>query len=105
MKETNDELIQRLKQLEEENARLRQAGGRSQPIPTREDEYKGNPILIFERPFRPFSLGLKNWGLLKPAGRILKPSFQNTKRKKVTNSLAAKHHPSITVTAKTQKFE
>ena len=54
----NEKLLKRLRDLERENARLRQKAG-DQKITAREEDYKGHPILTFEGPFRPFSLGLK----------------------------------------------
>jgi hypothetical protein len=53
-----EQLLKRLQQLERENARLRKKTG-DQTTTTREDEYKGHPVLNFDGPFRSFSLGLK----------------------------------------------
>lgn len=53
-------MLKRLQELEEENARLRNATKLTPPKPTvTESEYKGHPTLTFEGAFRPFSLGLK----------------------------------------------
>jgi hypothetical protein len=52
------EMLKRLRELEEENARLRSAVKPAKPTVT-ESEYKGHPTLTFEGAFRPFSLGLK----------------------------------------------
>lgn len=54
------EMLKRLQELEEENARLRNAAKLATPKTTvTESEYKGHPTLNFEGAFRPFSLGLK----------------------------------------------
>lgn len=59
-KTDEQEMLKRLRELEEENARLRSAAKGSAPKPTvTESEYKGHPTLNFEGAFRPFSLGLK----------------------------------------------
>jgi hypothetical protein len=52
------DMLKRLRELEEENARLRSATKPAKPKVT-ESEYKGHPTLTFEGAFRPFSLGLK----------------------------------------------
>ncbi len=52
------EMLNRLHELEAENARLRRAAPTAAPKVT-ESEYKGHPTLTFEGAFRPFSLGLK----------------------------------------------
>lgn len=52
------DMLKRLRELEEENARLRSAAQPAKPTVT-ETEYKGHPTLTFEGAFRPFSLGLK----------------------------------------------
>ena len=54
------EMLKRLRELEEENARLRNAAKVTTPkVTVTESEYKGHPTLNFEGGFRPFSLGLK----------------------------------------------
>lgn len=54
------EILRRLRLLEEENARLRRATNDSgKKVMVVEGEYKGHPTLSFQGPFRPFSLGLK----------------------------------------------
>ena len=59
-KANEQEMLKRLRELEEENARLRSAATLATPKPTvTESEYKGHPTLNFEGAFRPFSLGLK----------------------------------------------
>ncbi len=57
-KADEQEMLKRLRELEEENARLRSAAQSAAPTVT-ESEYKGHPTLNFEGAFRPFSLGLK----------------------------------------------
>lgn len=59
-KADEQEMLKRLRELEEENARLRNAAKSATPKTTvTESEYKGHPTLNFEGGFRPFSLGLK----------------------------------------------
>lgn len=61
VKTDEQDLLKRMRELEEENARLRSATPSAppkQPAVT-ESEYKGHPTLTFEGAFRPFSLGLK----------------------------------------------
>jgi len=67
--DANQELILKIKELEEENARLRQGPKRAETVTCREGEYKGNPVLTFEGPFRPFSLGLKKLRVVKECGK------------------------------------
>ncbi len=53
------ELEKRLRQLEEENARLRSASLRPREFTVREDSYQGHPLLVFERPNgQQFKLGV-----------------------------------------------
>lgn len=55
---TETDLERRIRELEEENARLRKKNTLGGEYNAREDTYKGSPILVFERPnSRPFSLG------------------------------------------------
>jgi hypothetical protein len=56
------ELRRRLRELEEENARLRM---KSERVIVTEGEYKGHPTLTFEGPFRPFSLGVRKLSIIK----------------------------------------
>ena len=59
-KADEQDILKRMRELEEENARLRSAAQSATPKPTvTESEYKGHPTLNFEGAFRPFSLGLK----------------------------------------------
>lgn len=60
-----NDLARRIKELEEENARLRESATRPVAITCRETEYKGNPMLTFEGPFRPFSMGVKKLNAVK----------------------------------------
>src|SRR5690349_13886914 len=61
MNDETEDLRNRLKELEEENRKLRegQQPGRSSAISTRIAMYKGHPVISFEGPFRPFSLGVR----------------------------------------------
>jgi hypothetical protein len=59
-----DELKKRLDTLERENSRLRGAAKKPQETTTVVGTWKGHPILRFEGPFRPFSIGLKKASLI-----------------------------------------
>lgn len=65
-KQNDQELLLRLKALEEENARLR-AGSTNQKakLIVTEGDYKGHPTLTFEGSVRRFSLGLTKLRALK----------------------------------------
>lgn len=53
------ELERRIRELEEENARLRSRNSRAGEYTAREDDYQGTPVLVFERPSgKPFKLGV-----------------------------------------------
>ena len=54
------ELEKRIKQLEEENARLKSNGAKPAEFSAREDSYEGHPTLVFEGPLmrKTFTLGL-----------------------------------------------
>jgi hypothetical protein len=54
------ELEKRIKQLEEENARLKSKGAKPTEFSAREDSYEGHPTLVFEGPLmrKTFTLGL-----------------------------------------------
>ena len=59
----NNEILNRLKALEDENLRLKQqVEQKSQAkmeTTTRISDYKGNPVINFEGDFKPFSFGFK----------------------------------------------
>ena len=61
----NDEILRRLKALEEENLRLKKQLQTTEtpievkPTTTHVTLWKGHPVIRFEGPFRPFSLGLR----------------------------------------------
>lgn len=62
-------LIRRIKELEEENARLRnelKLKSENEPSVT-EEEHKGHPVLTFGRYCHPFSIGLRQLQVLKQA--------------------------------------
>lgn len=65
----NQEMLKRLQELEEENARLRSAAksDAGKELIVSEGEYKGHPTLTFEGPFRSFTLGLKKLSVIKSA--------------------------------------
>ena len=70
MTDTNtQEVLRRLKELEEENARLRSMTNDREPKPltVKEGDYKGHPVLTFEGPCRPFSMGLRKLAIIKQA--------------------------------------
>ncbi len=59
------EMMKRLKALEEENAKLKKAYTPSAPLTVTESEYNGYPTLTFEGPCKPFSLGVKKLSIVK----------------------------------------
>ena len=53
------ELERRIRELEEENSRLKSKASRAGEYTAREDNYQGIPMLVFERPSgKPFKLGV-----------------------------------------------
>ena len=68
-KSDEQEMRKRLRELEEENARLRSAvkPSASAKLVVTESGYKGHPTLTFDGPVRPFSLGLRKLQLIKEA--------------------------------------
>jgi len=64
-----NEILKRLRALEEENARLRRLAGShdAKELTVTEGEYKGYPTLTFEGPFRTFTLGVRKLSVLKQA--------------------------------------
>lgn len=67
-KQNDQDLLKRLKALEEENARLRAASAKEQAkLIVTEGEYKGFPTLTFDGSVRRFSLGLTKLRALKEA--------------------------------------
>ena len=61
---TKEELEERVKELEEQNRRLRDGGSPNQ-ITVTEQEYNGFPTLLFEGKFRSFTIGLAKLSRLK----------------------------------------
>lgn len=63
------EILKRLKELEEENVKLRKGtiSSATKPLTLTESSYNGYPTLIFEGPFKPFTLGMKKLTVLKQA--------------------------------------
>lgn len=61
------EILKRLKALEDENARLRKATVSNviKPVTVTEGEYMGHPTLSFEGPCKPFTIGLKKLSIIK----------------------------------------
>lgn len=67
-KQNDQDLLKRLKALEEENARLRAASAKEESkLIVTEGEYKGFPTLTFDGSVRRFSLGLTKPRTLKEA--------------------------------------
>lgn len=62
-----EEILKRLKALEDENARLRKATAFNviKPVTVTEGEYMGHPTLSFEGPCKPFTIGLKKLSVVK----------------------------------------
>ncbi|SEM37797.1 hypothetical protein SAMN04489760_11265 [Syntrophus gentianae] len=62
-------LLARIKELEEENERLRNElkAKSDSELTIFEDEYKGHPVLTLGRSCRPFSIGLRQLQFLKKA--------------------------------------
>jgi len=65
----NEELVRRLKELEAENARLKNRSKQTQQnkLVVREGEYMGHPTLTFEGKCRPFTLGLRKLCIIQEA--------------------------------------
>jgi len=63
------EILKRLKALEEENARLRKGtnANATKPLTVTESDYNGFPTLVFEGPCKPFAVGLKKLNIIKQA--------------------------------------
>ena len=61
---SKEELEKRVKELEEQNRRLREGGSPNQ-IRVTEQEYNGFPTLLFEGKFRSFTLGIAKLSRLK----------------------------------------
>lgn len=61
----NQELLKKLKELEEENKILRQRQSSNSNIKVVEGDYKGRPTLTFYGPFKPFTLGIKKLQTIK----------------------------------------
>lgn len=63
------EVLERLRALEEENTRLRAASRQKADakLTVIEGEYNGFPTLTFQGPFRQFTLGLKKLHVIKEA--------------------------------------
>ena len=90
MPSTSDEqeIRKRLRELEEENARLRSAvkPSASAKLVVTESEYKGHPTLTFEGPVRPFSLGLRKLQLIKEAWPEIESFLQRHAKTKPSES-------------------
>ena len=69
MESEERDLLKRLRELEEENARLRRSErlDNAKTLTITEGEYNGYPTLTFEGPFRRFTLGVKKLTILKQA--------------------------------------
>jgi len=60
---TKEELEAKVKELEEQNEHLRKP--RPQKVTVTEGEYNGFPTLMFEGPFKTFSLGIRKLATVK----------------------------------------
>ena len=87
-KSDEQEMLKRLRELEEENARLRNAviPSASAKLVVTEGEYKGHPTLTFEGPVRPFSLGLRKLQLIKEAWPEIEAFLQRHAKTKQSES-------------------
>lgn len=80
-KQIDQEILKRLKALEEENARLRAASAKEEvKLIVTEGEYKGFPTLTFEGSVRRFSLGLTKLRALKEAWPQIEEFLQRHKK-------------------------
>ncbi len=83
--DTDQDLLKRLRDLEEENARLR-SSSRPSTLKVTEGDYKGFPTLTFEGPFRPFTLGLTKLRTIKEAWPLIE-DFLRRHTKTKTDSM------------------
>lgn len=90
MTENESEILQRLKALEEENARLRAASSITQNarLIVTESDYKGHPTLTFDGPFRRFTLGLSKLRAIQEAW----PEIEKFLDKHSNQSTNSKHY-------------
>jgi len=85
-KQTDQELLTRLKELEEENARLRALSGKKEPrLIVTEGEYKGFPTLTFEGSVRRFTLGLTKLRALQEAWPDVESFLHRHQKAEVTD--------------------
>lgn len=71
-KQSDQEILKRLRELEEENARLCAVTRKQEnKLIVTEGEYKGHPTLTFEGPMRRFTLGLSKLRALKEAWPLI----------------------------------
>jgi hypothetical protein len=80
------EILKRLKALEEENAKLRKGANVAvtKPLTVTEGEYMGHPTLTFEGPCKPFTVGLKKLSIIKQGW----PQVEQFLKRHVTNKTA-----------------
>lgn len=84
IKQNDQDILKRLKALEEENARLRALSGKDEPkLVVTEGEYKGFPTLTFEGSVRKFSLGLTKLRALKEAWPLVEAFLQRHRKTSV----------------------
>lgn len=62
---TNEEILKKLRELEEENERLKKAQETDTNLKVVEGEYRGHPTLTFHGPFKPFTLGVRKLSIIK----------------------------------------
>lgn len=84
------EILKRLKALEEENARLRKGANSNvaKPLTVTEGEYLGHPTLTFEGPCKPFTIGLKKLSIIKQAWSQVENFLDKQSMNKVTKDLS-----------------
>jgi len=88
MESEERDLLKRLRELEEENARLRRSERlhNAKTLTITEGEYNGYPTLTFEGPFRRFTLGVKKLTILKQAWPEVESFLQRHTQKRYGQS-------------------
>ena len=76
----DQDILKRLRQLEEENARLRGVPKtKSTELVVTEGDYNGHPVLTFDGRGKRFSIGLKKLGAVQEAWPIVEKFLQRHK--------------------------
>jgi len=83
------ELEKRIKQLEEENARLKSKGAKPAEFSAREDSYEGHPTLVFEGPLmrRSFALGLAKLRTIRACWRKIEAFLEKHNSEEDSNQI------------------